>query len=225
VRYRYIAAIGWAIVLPTALLSLTACRSSPDVAAYVGDTKITEARVTQVTDAYNTFIDKFNKDNAESQPRPHVDRPVVVQYLVHDELCNRLSKEKGFTFTPGSLPNEAPELAVLATRTEACIKAIPAPDLKPSDAEYRALYDRAISAGLIPPGTAFDSVVQQWQGDADLNALLGREKALSGVASVKINPRYGQLSVLGLNPAVAAPLEAGSGVVEDRPPSAPPQQQ
>jgi hypothetical protein len=208
VRIRLTAAFG----IAAALLGLTACRNSPEVAAYVGDTAITEARVTRLQEGYNKVAP------ADRQ----VGRAIVVQYLVHEQLCERLSKAKGFGYTTPSLPTEAPELAVVATRTDACIQAIPAPEIKPSDAEYRALFDRAIAAGLIAPGTSFDVVRQQWQGDADLNELLARERQLAGAADVTINPRYGQLSVLGLNPAVAAPLGDASDVVVDRPPTAAP---
>lgn len=207
-RIRLTAAVGMA----AALLCLTACRSSPDVAAYVGDTKISEQRVTELLDGYN-----------KAPETDRISRSVVVQFLVHDELCQQLSKAKGFAVSPPALPNEAPEFAVIATRADACMKALPPPAQKPTDEDYRALYDRAIAAELIPAGTPFEQVKQQWRTDQDLNALIGREKALNESANVTVNPRYGQMTVVGFNPAVAARLGGGTAtdVVVDRPLPAP----
>ena len=70
-RIRLITALG----LAAAMFSLTACRNSPQVAAYVGNTQISEARVTQLQDGYN-------KDKTADKQVP---RNIVVTYLINDE--------------------------------------------------------------------------------------------------------------------------------------------
>lgn len=205
-RIRLWAPLG----LAAALLSLTACQSSPDAAAYVGGTTISEARVTELLDGYNKTVP------AEQQ----LPRVLVVQYLVHDELCQRLAKQKGFTVPEvPQAPSDTPEFAVIANRTEACVNAIPLPDQLPTDEEFRDLYERATAAGLIPADAGFNAVLQLWRGDEQLISLLSRERALQDASSdVRVNPRYGSLSIVGINPAVARKIgDRTGGVVVDRP--------
>ena len=202
-RIRLIAAFG----LAAALLSLTACRDSLQVAAYVGDTEITEARVTQLQDGYN-----------QTQPADHqVPRAIVVSYVVRDELCQRLSQEKGFTFSPDPARKEASEFELIAMRADACVNAIPQGPL--TEGDYRELYDRAVADGRIAPEASYADIRQFLQSRPDLLAVLDKESQLNKVAKTTINPRYGSVPVLGLLPAGSSPI-----VVLERPPTAPPQQ-
>jgi hypothetical protein len=214
VRIRLTAALGLAAVL----LSLTACRNSPKVAAYVGDTAITEARVTQVTDQFNTAIREINASRPEQQPISEVSREIALSVLLRDELCTRLSKQKGFTFTPAPSRKDATELEVLAGHGNACVNAMPGPEQAPTDQQYRAFYDHLVAQGRVAPGR-FDEVKQQIKSDPNLMAALGKEELLGHVAEVTLNPRYRQVSLLGFNPLDADPLT----VVVNRPPTAAPQ--
>jgi hypothetical protein len=208
VRFRLIAAFGTAVCAAAALLSLAACRNSPQVAAYIGDTQIPEARVTQLQDDYN-----------KGEPADHqVSRAIVVSYLVRDELCRRLSKEKGFTYTPAEARKEASEFELIAMRADACVNAIPQGTL--TEGDYRALYDRAVADGRIAPEASYADIRQFLQSRPDLLAVLDKESQLNKVAKVDINPRYGTIPVLGLLPAGSNPI-----VVLERPPTAAPQQQ
>jgi hypothetical protein len=203
-----IAAFGTAVCAAAALFGLTACRNSPQVAAYVGDTEITEARVTQLQDDYN-----------KGQPADHqVPRAIVVSYLVRDELCQRLSKEKGFTYTPDAARKEASEFELIAMRADACVNAIPQAPL--TEGAYRELYDRAVADGRIAPGASYEDIRQFLQSRPDLLAVLDKESQLNKAAKVDINPRYGSVPVLGLLPAGSNPI-----VVLERPPTAAPQPQ
>lgn len=208
-RFRLIAALG----IAAALLSMTACRNSPKAAAYVGDTEITEARITQLQDGYN-------KGKAADALVP---RNVVVAYAVNDELCNRLRQQKGFTVDTPAVPNESPEFVTVANRAKACINAIPSDGFTASEADYHALYQRAVAAGLDPVQNPYEPTRDQWQANPDVNKLLGQEQALDKVAPVSLNPRYGRLPLLVLNASIALPLGGVKDeVVTDRPATATP---
>lgn len=201
-----------------ALVSLTACRSSPQVAAYVGDTEITEARVTQLTDSYNELARKFVAENPGQQVR-EVSRSLTLTVLLRDELCNRLSRQLGFSFTPEPAQTESPELLVISQHADACIQAIPQKDVRPTEDDYRAIYDQLLRQGRVGPGD-YEAVKQQLMSDPSFIAAVSREKALGDVAEVTVNPRYGQISIIGISP-----IGELTNVVEDRPPTAAPPQQ
>ncbi len=208
-RFRVIAALGMA----AALLSLTACRNSPQAAAYVGDTEITEARITQLQDGYN------KGKQADAQ----VPRNVVVAYVVNDALCERLRQQKGFTVSPPAVPNESPEFVIVANRAKSCINAIPSDGYTPTEADYKSLYERALAAGLDPKQNPYEATRDQWQANPDVSKLLGQERAMDKAATVTLNPRYGRLPLLVLNAAIALPLGGiKDEVVTDRPATATP---
>src|SRR5690242_8237679 len=95
-----------AVVTSLALAGLTACRSGPAVAAYVGDTRITEDRVEQiwadaraVVAASPPVVDPAT--GAERKATLPITRADVVEVLVGRELLDRVAAEQNMTVPSG----------------------------------------------------------------------------------------------------------------------------
>lgn len=208
-RTRLITGLG----LAAALFALAACRSSPDVAAYVGDRAITEQQITTLTDGYNEKAPDDRK----------VTRAQVVQYVVHDELCERLRQDTGLTYEPQAVAEGSPELVTLAGRVESCLNALPTTGAA-SEEEMRALFDRAKASGRFPADATFEDARQELQSE-EAQGALARQRTLTEAAEkadLLLNPRYGEVLNMALNPQFANPLgDAGAAAVVDRPAPAP----
>lgn len=182
---RFTAAAGIALTL----LALTACRDSPDVAAYVGDTTITEDRLTEVVAPYG---DQLSRDQ-------------VLQFLVADELCTQVTKEAGVTVPPPAAapPAGTPELAVIFNHMQSCLGVLPSEPVEATDADLREVFDNLVAGGAIDPATNFEEVKVQFAQQANsaevgLPAALGKRKVLTDAlesSNVTVNPRYGALTV------------------------------
>ncbi len=172
---------GAAAVL--ALFALAACRSAPNVAAYVGDTVITEQQITDLTDGYNAKAPQDRK----------VTRDLVMEYALGERLCNRASEAKKFSYQPPSVPDESPEFLKIASRFEACIEAIPVSAA--TEAEIRAVYNLEVAEGRLSPDVPFEQVRKSIEGNENLQRQLTWRRTLSEqdkAANVVINPRYPQ---------------------------------
>lgn len=201
---RLTAAVG----LVAAMLALAACRSNPNVAAYVGDTTITEE---QVTELYEQVKALPNMD-----PAALPERSQVVQILVLDKVCERAAKTAGVTPPPPQVPAGQPELTVVQARMQACRQALPAKAVQPTDADLREVYDNGVAVGAIDgadPANAFDKVKDQLAAGGQVAAALGQRQQLEEAAAslgVSINPRYRTMAIplLSFNqgPAVTADL-------------------
>lgn len=194
--------------LVAAMLALAACRSNPNVAAYVGDTTITEDQVTQLHDQ----IKALPNMNAEQLP----ERSQVVQILVLDKVCERAAQTAGVTVPPPQVPAGQPDLVAIQARMEACKQALPAKPVQPTDADLREVYDNGVAVGAInpaDPANAFDQVKGQLAAGGQVAAALGQRQQLEQAAAslgVSINPRYRTLAIplLSFNqgPAITADL-------------------
>lgn len=213
---RLTAAAGIAV----AMLALTACRSEPNVAAYVGDTTFTEAQVTKLLDQVTSV------PNAEPESLPN--RATVVQLLVLDALCQRVAKEKNVTLPPAAAPQPGqPELATIQQRVQSCNQNLPASPVQPTDADLREVYDNGVAVGAIDPADpaqSFEGLKAQLASGGQVAQALGVRKVLtdaSKAADVSVNPRYRTLSypLLQFNqgPAISAELgQQASTAVTDR---------
>jgi len=116
VRKRLAASIG----IAAALLSMTACQSSPAVAAYVGGTEITEQRVSDLQNSTVVTLDNGTK----TTPVP---RDKVVETLVLHKICeDRRAKEH---FEPAEI---GPQAVVQQELAKTLSPQPPAPSPQPS---------------------------------------------------------------------------------------------
>jgi hypothetical protein len=159
-RARRLASV--AAVATLAVAGLSACRSAPDVAAYVGSAKITEARVSAV------FNDAKAKAAAGAQAAP-LQRQDVVDTLVGLDVMQVIAKQKGVTATDVPADQVAQSLGLRADAEYvglykqyrgllAAVSNGVAP-AKPSTADLKDVYKRLTSAGGNPQGQTF----QQFQ--------------------------------------------------------------
>jgi hypothetical protein len=226
VRIRVFAGIG----IAAALLGLTGCRSSPDVAAYVGDQALSEDRVTQLIDDYVAWARndaKAKQQDPADVPTP--DRTIVVNYLVRGAICDQLHNKLGFSVPEPNLPPEQSELGVIAARTQACERALPSGDpVQPTEADVRQIFDIGVANGIYP-ADSYDQVGPGLMSNEDVAGALGRKKSLQGALTgidVTVNPKYGVVelplaSFQGGVPAVSVSF-GQTGPVNNRPVQASP---
>ncbi|MEV4414437.1 hypothetical protein [Catellatospora sp. NPDC049609] len=191
-----------------AMLALAACRSNPNVAAYVGDQTFTEDQVTKLVDEVKSL------PNMDPQNLP--ERYEVVQLLVMDKVCQQAAQTAGVTVPPPQTQSGQPELALLQARMQACREALPSKPVTPTDADLREVYDNGVAVGAIDPANpdnAFDKVKPQLAAGGQVADALGDRVQLVQAADklgVSINPRYRTLSfpLLAFNqgPAISAAL-------------------
>jgi hypothetical protein len=182
---RVAAAAGIAL----AMLALSACRQSRDVAAYVGDTTITEEQLTTLAKPYEAQLS----------------RDQVLQFLVADKLCTELTADAGVSVpAPAQTPPPGtPELAVIYNHLQSCIEVLPSQPVEATEADLREVFDNLVAEGAYPPGTNFDEIKAEFAGQANseqvgLAAALGKRKALYDALNSKnvtVNPRYDALRI------------------------------
>jgi hypothetical protein len=200
VRIRVFAGIGIAV----ALLGLTGCRSSPTVAAYVGDQTLTEAEVTTLIDKHVEWVQEAADQRAKDEGLEHAekvqppDRTLVVNTLVRGMLCQQAQDRLKFPVENPQLPAEPSELFVRVNQGQACEKGLPGGEpVKPTEQQARQIFDLGVANGIWQP----DQASQQIPGlmeNPDLADALGRKKALNdaiGGTQVTVNPKYGVLEM------------------------------
>jgi hypothetical protein len=224
-------------------LALGACgRADPGVAAFVGQYKITENQVTDITDEARHKVVPVPVDpqNPQATPVKAPTREQVVSILVLGEVCRRLSADKGYQPQGQVSPDQlAPKLGLTADATYArrsadlrtCLSGVPVQE--PAAATPQELADvvAAGRAGGIIPAEVSDAEAAQRLNGEQLNNALAIRKALAaavGAYDLTINPRYRPLEfpVLAFNsdvPAVSVPLGEDDDAVTDLPSSAAPE--
>ena len=194
-RIRVFAGIG----IAAALLGLTGCRSSPTVAAYVGDTTLTEERVTQLIDGYVVWAQGQAVQNGQDPSQvTKPDRTQVVNYLVRGHLCEEARKKLNFTVESPSVPEGSSDLGKAAAQTQACERALPAGEpVKPTEADAREIFNLGVSHGIFD-ASAEAEAIPSLMNSQDVADALGRKKALSDALTgvpVSVNPKYGVVEV------------------------------
>jgi len=208
-----------------ALLGTSACRSAPDVAAYVGDRAITEARVTELIDGLMAAMQSAGQNGQ----RP--DRAQVVNLLVGNEVCERARAKTGFPVEPPQLEPGLDELRTIGQQTAACMQAMPiGKPAEPSEAEIREVFDAGVRLNMFEAGS-FDQQRQQLLEGGQLADAVARRKVLAAAvadADVKINPKYHPMEFALLSwqqgPAFSLRLTRQSPVVDAPPKTEAPQQ-
>ena len=234
-RIRVFAGIG----IAAALLGLTACRSSPTVAAYVGDQTLTETEVTNLIANHQEWAQALAnaKAKAEGTTPEQVEplkRTLVVDNVVRGMICERARGKLNIPEPALNIPEGVTlsDFGLLFTKRQACEGALPAGEpVQPTEADAREIFDAGVAAGVIDPNTA-DQLIPGLMNDPGVAEALGRRKAFSdaiaGVA-VTVNPKYGVVEVPlasfgGGVPAVSVKF-GEAGPVDNVPiqPSGPPQ--
>ncbi|GIF12414.1 hypothetical protein FHX34_10449 [Actinoplanes teichomyceticus] len=173
------------VVASLALAGLSACRSEPAVAAYVGDTRITEKRVQDIWDDARAA---FTRNPAASAPATDpetgalnapasgtdpaalpITRADIVNVLVSRELLNRVAARHNVTVPADlaydqiagklRLPENA-EYVRLYTQYIALLSVVEQSVQRPApltDDDLRDIYQRFGANGALDAGTTFES--------------------------------------------------------------------
>ncbi|GAB3064892.1 Ros/MucR family transcriptional regulator [Micromonospora schwarzwaldensis] len=213
------------------LVALSGCRTEPGVAAYVGDNRVTEDRVTSILDEV--------RDGLASQPATAAQadallpaRDQVVATLVLSDVCRALSADKGYQpqgqVTPEQVAQQTglPADATYPKKVAefyTCMSGLPAGEpAAPTAEDLATVIAAGRAAGAIPPDVKDADAASQLDGQ-QLRSALATRKVLAdaiGGYDVSVNPRYRPLafpllSFKGDVPAVAVPLgEPGSSVTD-----------
>jgi hypothetical protein len=228
-----------AVVASLAVTGLSACRSAPSVAAYIGADKITESRV---TDMYNEVYDAVT---AATPPKPgeQVAMPItrndVARVLVSSQVLPEVAKKQNVTL-PADLPIDnystalhipaGTEFVKLFAQSDAYVsllkqKVTSAPAL--NDADLRAVYDALLKTGQLTSDTSFEqfkSALPQENTQAVQAAAAVRDQItqVAGAMNLTINPRYEPMGIPvllvqtqegGVTSLLDAPLGSGESSV------------
>jgi hypothetical protein len=233
-RARRLASI--AVVAALGLVTLGGCRIGPDpaVAAYVGSTEITDARVTGIVDEFFDTLDE--------QQRNGLDRNFLknqmMHFLVLDEVVTDYAEAKDIEIPPADAAGAAEqqglppgiELTKVVAEYSAALGALneTATSIAPSEADQREAYAHATVENQ-PVSQPFEQV-QQFFDEEALGRSLGLRKLLNealAAADVTVNPRYDATYRLPLQIQQARSwlgVElAGTVPVRDDPAGVPPQ--
>jgi hypothetical protein len=176
---------------------LSACRSEPGVAAYVGDDVLTESEI-------DSTIDEVVKASQESARVPS--RSDVVVTFVLNKGCAAKQAQEKFASAPVTIEAVANAESIPAntqyardrTALHACVGGVPTTDTVPTEAELREIFDRAIDEQLIDPATVYEQVKGQIAGDSRVIEGLATRHLLSSLVAdgeVSVNPRYRPLNM------------------------------
>ncbi|MEV0454580.1 hypothetical protein [Catellatospora methionotrophica] len=183
---RLTAAAGIAV----ALLALTACRSNPSVAAYVGDQSFTEDKV-------NTLTEQAAKVQETAQPGDEAAiRTHVVQLLIYNALCKRVAADKGVKLPAAEA--RPSEYETLSQETQACVQALPLDQMKPSEEDLRKVYTNGVEAGVLDPAKSFEQSQAELAGNPQVAGAIAVYRVLTDAAKaadVSVNPRYRPLDL------------------------------
>ena len=220
-RVRRLAVV--AVVASLAVAGLSACRSEPSVAAYVGDGRISEARVQQIWDeAY----DAVNAQRAAAAPAEGaspsaagdaqaatmpITRRDVVRTLISADVLGRVARQGNVTLpadlrlgTFASLARvpadtEYVRLYAEATTLAALLQARAQNPPEATDADLREVYDAAAAAQLTGNATfeQFKAQLAPETRQAVQSAVAVRNEVneVTGPLRIRVNPRYQPMDV------------------------------
>jgi hypothetical protein len=207
-RARRLAAVA---VAALAVTGLSACRSAPDVAAYVGSAKITEARV-------GHLVDEAKSKRTAGTQVPAPSRQDVVDTLVGLDVLQDIAKQKGITPTAVPVDQLAQSLGLAADSEYVAISvqyrgllgavSSGAKPATPTEADLRDVFNRLTAAGGNPNGQTFEqfagSISAQDQQTLQQNIGLRNElEPQIAKLNTVVNPKYSapQLPLVSLQDA------------------------
>ncbi len=214
-RARRLASV--AVVASLAVAGLSACRSEPSVAAYVGDSKITESRVQGIWDeareAFASAPAPAPADGAQAAPATlSITRSDVVRTLLSVDVLAEVAKRENVTLPADlSVPDYATALRVpenteyvrLFAEADTYVKLLrqKAQDAPAaSDADLREVYDVLAENQQVPPGTTFEAFKTALP---EQNKVLVQSAAavrndineVTGGMGIRVNPRYQPIGI------------------------------
>jgi hypothetical protein len=229
-RARRLASV--AVVASLAVAGLSACRSEPSVAAYVGDAKITESRVQGIWDEAREAFAAAPAPSADPAADPAqaaapaslaITRADVVRTLLSVNVLTEVAKRESLTLPADlSVPDYAAALRVpenteyvrLFAEADTYIKLLRqkaqnAPAA--TDADLREVFDVLSTEGQVPPGTSFEAfktaLPEQNKVLVQSAAAVRNEiNEVTGGMGIRINPRYQPLGI----PVLEFQLENGN---------------
>jgi hypothetical protein len=192
---------------------LSACRSEPTVAAYMGDTaRVSEQQVQEIWDeAYDALAENPATPAEGEQAKPvqvPFTRADIVHALVTRELLGRVASQHGVTL-PAQMPYEEGATQIqlpadlqyvrlyvdnLVLRNELMEEV--RTNTPPADDDLRLVYDALAANGGVQPGQTFETwkseqvTDQNRQVVATAAVLRDEIEAVAEDLSVKVNPRY-----------------------------------
>ncbi|NMO51068.1 hypothetical protein HH310_07680 [Actinoplanes sp. TBRC 11911] len=207
-RVRRLASV--AVVASLAVTALSACRSQPNVAAYLGNERVTETRVQSVWDeAQHAATTTPVTDQSTQQAVPlTMTRADVVRVLVAVPVLDRVAQQESISLPPQYNDEAAAQITGAPQTTEyarlfAHMQTVVGlilqkePNAAPSQADLRTVYDELVAAGQAA-GVDFNT----FSADADTKQAVGMAAAAqttiettTKAIDVRVNPRYGQLGV------------------------------
>ncbi|WP_250028468.1 hypothetical protein [Paractinoplanes maris] len=205
------------VVASLAVGGLSACRSEPSVAAYIGDsTRVTEARVQEVWDNASTAVQSAAAEQPEASAPPAaltITRTDVVRTLVSRDVLTEVARREAVSLpaelplgdyaTQLRLPQDA-EYVRLYAESDALIRAlrtkVQAGAANPSDDDLREVFDVLVSAQEVPADTTFDQFKTQLPAEnlaLVKTAAAVRKEVAETTEGMKItvNPRYQPLGI------------------------------
>jgi hypothetical protein len=217
-RLRRLAPV--AALLAAGALVLAGCRSDPQVAAYVGDTRYSQDRVTAIADEAQDKLQQAlggqaSTAGASGQPerRPVSDQEVVAALVGRDVLkalaeerkINPLAVDANQMAQQVGVPPDTEYVRALTERDGFRLGLLQQwKSAEPSEAELREVYDNLVKG---TGGQYTDSFEQFTAGLPEQSVeLVGRSAALrkeieaeARKLDVTINPRYGPAAVSLVN--------------------------
>ena len=224
-----------AAVASLAVAGLSACRSEPSVAAYLGDSKITESRVTDVFDEMRDAVEAAGPP-AQGQPAaPPITRAEVARVLVSAEVLPVVAQQQGVT-PPADLQLKSYAQALQVPESTEFIRLFAQEDNyatalrqkakgapTPTEAQLHDVFDALVAAGQ--QGTYEDFKAkfpaESVQVVASAYAVQGQIEQVTDKMHVTVNPRYAPLGIPVLQiqgqtgeilPVVEAPMGGDQSV-------------
>ncbi|WP_433374747.1 hypothetical protein ACQPZX_04605 [Actinoplanes sp. CA-142083] len=219
-----------AVVASLAVAGLSACRSEPTVAAYIGDTKITEDRVDAVFDETRAAVIPPKEGE---QPVPAPTRADVARAIIGADVLAQVGKQHNVTL-PADI-GQADAASTLHLRPDAeyvqlyatvkayvtLLKQGAAATGEPTEADLRQVFDVLVANGEADASqfAQFQSQLPAQNKQLVVSAAAVRDQIneVTGPLRVRVNPRYqpASISVLefqtqngAVRPLVTAPLGA-----------------
>ncbi|WP_433210787.1 hypothetical protein ACQP00_48895 [Dactylosporangium sp. CS-047395] len=191
------------------LVFLTACRSQPDVAVYLGDRTVSAAEVDAIVRGVNDEADRRIAAFAAARATdpgtlpPPIVRTTgteVVSLIVLADLGRRVIADRGLTTHPAPADTIAETFAMppadryvrLWTEYLTGLQSVAAAEQNRPLTDDEA--DRLYEAGAADPDVDYDEAVHRFKTQLNLATLFGAQQRLAGAmagADVSVNPRYG----------------------------------
>ncbi|MET0423966.1 MAG: hypothetical protein ABW046_08835 [Actinoplanes sp.] len=230
-RARRLASV--AVVASLAVTGLSACRSEPSVAAYVGDDKrITESQVQKLWDEVQDAAAPPAGEAAGQPAAVSITRTDIVRTLVSVDVLSEVAKAQSVGLPADlSLPDYANQLKLpetveyvrLYATSDTLVRLLRAKAQSapaPSDDDLKEVYDVLVANQGIDPGTSFDTFktslpAENKQLVQTSAAVRDQIEEATGKLDITVNPRYQPLSISvlefqtqngALRPLVVAPL-------------------